>query len=169
VISPEKHLAYALGYVELGLFREARAELVHLSAEFAASPAALGVRLEIAMAESLWQEVLVLAEALVGNDAKLERPWIAWAYALRELERVTEAQETLLTGRRLISRPSVLVDYNLACYAALLGELDEARALLVDVFNRDKSWREVAKTDPDLAVLFPQVAKKKKPRPADGA
>lgn len=169
MIPPEKHLSYAIGFMELGLFAQARAELVPLPPDFAASPAALGVRLEIAMAESLWQEVLVLAEALVAKDAKSERPWIAWAYALRELERVTEAQETLLTGRRLISRPSVLVDYNLACYAALLGELDDARALLVDVFNRDKSWREVAREDSDLAVLFPKAAKKQKPRPRDGA
>jgi hypothetical protein len=67
-----------------------------------------------------------------------------------------------------------LVDYNLACYACLLGELDDARALLTEVFARDKSWREMAKEDADLAALFPQKPKgekgpKQKPRPADGA
>jgi predicted Zn-dependent protease len=171
VISPEKHLAYAVGYLDLGLHAEARAELAALPREVLGTPAALALNMEISMAESKWDEVLALAEALVGNDAKQERPWVAWAYALRELDRTQEAQEILLAGRRMIARPSVLVDYNLACYACLLGELEEARALLTEVFARDKSWREMAKEDPDLAALFPQKPKpeKQKPRPADGA
>lgn len=183
MISPEKHLAYAVGYLEFNLVAEARAELEELSEDIRGTPAAQAVRLEIAMAESAWDEVLPLAEALVGHDAKQERPWVAWAYALRELERVAEAQEILLAGSRLIDDPSVLVDYNLACYACLLGELDDARALLADVFARDKSWREAAKEDPDLAVLYPKKnagedgagtqakksSRKKKPRREDDA
>lgn len=180
VISPEKHLAYAVGYLDLGLVADARAELAELSEDLQATPAAMAVRIEVAMADSAWEEVLPLAEALVGHDAKQERPWVAWAYSLRELDRIAEAQEILLTGSRLIDEPSVLVDYNLACYACLLGELDDARDLLTEVFARDKSWREVAKDDPDLAVLYPKKDKgassatvkkagKKKPRPSDGA
>lgn len=174
MISPEKHLAYAVGFMDLGLHVEAAAELAQLPPEIRATPPALGLLMELAMAESKWNEVLPLAEALVGFDAKNERPWIAWAYALRELDRTAEAQEILLAGRRMISRPSVLVDYNLACYACLLGELDDARALLTEVFTRDKSWRDMAREDPDLAALFPQKPKgekdpKQKPRPSDGA
>jgi predicted Zn-dependent protease len=171
VISPQKHLAYAVGYLDLGLTAEARAELAALPPETLDIPPALALRLELAMAESKWDDVLALAEALVGHDAKQERPWIAWAYALRELDRTAEAQEILLAGRRMIARPTVLVDYNLACYACLLGEFDDARALLADVFARDKTWRDMAKEDPDLAALFPQKPKgeKQKPRPSDGA
>lgn len=172
VISPEKHLSYAVGYLDLGLVAEARAEIEQLPHDALDAPETLGLRLEIAMADSSWSEVLPLAEQLVGHDAKQERPWVAWAYALRELDRTPEAQEILLAGRRMITRPTVLVDYNLACYACLLGELDDARALLADVIARDKSWREMAKDDPDLAVLFPKSgkpAKKKKPRPSDEA
>lgn len=158
VISPEKHLAYAIGYLDLGLLAEAQAELAGLSPEFLATVPALTLRMEIAMAQSAWDEVVALAPELIGHDSVLERPWVAWAYALRELERIGEAQETLLAGSRLIARPSLLVHYNLACYACLLGDLDEARRLLAAIYARDKSWREAARDDPDLAAL--RVAKK---------
>jgi hypothetical protein len=154
VIAPETHLAYAAGYLELGLRAEARAELSDLTPAQLSTPPALALRLEIAMADSAWDEVFELAPALVAHDATDERPWVAWAFALREKERVAEAQETLLAGARMIAKPTLVVDYNLACYACLLGEFDEARRLLASVIARDKSWRDVAREDPDLAALF---------------
>lgn len=154
MIPPEKHLTYSLGYLQLGLIEEAREELSALPPDFLASPPALSVRLEIAMASENWDEVIALAPELVGHDATQERPWVAWAYALRERERIAEAQETLLAGARLVPNPSPLVAYNLACYACLLGDLAEAKRLLANVFARDKSWRDVARDDPDLAPLF---------------
>lgn len=154
MIPPEKHLSYALGYLQLGLTAEAREELSALAPEFLAAPPALSVRLEVAMAEETWDEVIALAPELIGHDAAQERPWIAWAYALRERERIHEAQETLLAGARLIREPSPLVAYNLACYACLLGDLLEAKRLLANVVTQDKSWRDVARDDPDLAPLF---------------
>lgn len=154
MIPAETHLSYALGYLQLELVDEAREELSALNADFLATPPALAVRLEVAMADSAWDEVIALAPELVGHDATQERPWVAWAYALRERERLAEAQETLMAGARLIRDPSPLVAYNLACYACLLGEPAEASRLLAGVFARDKSWRAVARDDPDLAPLF---------------
>lgn len=156
MIAPEKHLAYAVGYLDLHLSAEARAELAGLSAEFLATPPVLALRIEIAMAECAWPEVIELAPTLIAHDSSEERPWVAWAYALRELQQIADAQETLLTAARLVAKPSVLIDYNLACYACLLGELDDARRLLASVFARDKSWREAARTDPDLSALRPE-------------
>lgn len=153
MISPEKHLAYAVGYLTLGLHAEARSELTGLPPEFLATQPALQLRLEIAMVGNAWAEVIELAPELVAADNTTERPWIAWAYALRELQRVPEAQELLLAGRQLIADPGTIVDYNLACYACLLGELDDARILLASVCGRDPAWREIALTDPDLAAL----------------
>lgn len=153
VISPEKHLAYAIGYLALDLHPQARAELTDLSPEFLATPPALQLRVEIAMASNAWNEVVDLAPELVAVDNTAERPWIAWAYALRELQRIHEAQEILFTGRRLITDPDPIVDYNLACYACLLGELDDARMLLADVCARDPAWREIALADSDLTAL----------------
>jgi lipopolysaccharide biosynthesis regulator YciM len=155
VIAPEKHLAYALGFLQLGLHADAHAELAALPPEIAATAPALRVRLELAMAEEEWDRVIALAPDLVALDSAEERPWVAWAYALRELKRINEAQEILLAGVRMIGEPSPLVEYNLACYACLLGELEEAKQLLAHVYARDKSWRAVAREDPDLAALYP--------------
>lgn len=159
MIAPEKHLAYALGYLQLGLHKDAHAELDALPAESSATGPVLTVRLELAMAEEAWERVVELSPDLIGIDSAQERPWVAWAYALRELNRINEAQETLLAGIRLIDDPSPVVEYNLACYACLLGEIQEAKQLLVSVVARDKSWREIAREDPDLAALFPPKKK----------
>lgn len=154
VIPPEKHLTYALAYLELGLVAEASEEVSALPPDILRTPPALAVRLEIAMAAETWDDVIALAPELVSHDAAEERPWVAWAYALRERGRIPEAQETLLAGARLITDPSPLVPYNLACYACLLGDLSEAGRLLAAVIARDQSWRAVAHDDPDLAPLF---------------
>jgi tetratricopeptide (TPR) repeat protein len=157
MITPAKHLDYAAGYLQLRLYAEARAELAQLPVEELATPAALDLRQEIAMAEENWAEVVAISPDLVGHNTAEERPWIAWAYALRELQRIEEARDTLLTGARLINRPSPVVAYNLACYACLLGHLPEARRLLDEVFAQDESWRAVARDDTDLAALHPEA------------
>lgn len=153
MIPTATHLAYAAGYLQLGMIPEARTEIESLGPEDRASPAALALRLELAMVEENWAEVIARAPELVARDNTGERPWIAWAYALRELKRIEEARDTLLTGARLIKKPSLLVAYNLACYACLLGDLPEARRLLDGVFAKDDSWREIAREDDDLADL----------------
>ncbi|AKC81667.1 hypothetical protein IMCC26134_00735 [Verrucomicrobia bacterium IMCC26134] len=75
---------------------------------------------------------------------------------MRELHRIEEARDILLTGARLIPKPTLLVAYNLACYACLLGDVPEARRLLDAVIAEDESWRQVALDDDDLAALRPQ-------------
>ncbi|MFH1498133.1 MAG: hypothetical protein ABII82_09945 [Verrucomicrobiota bacterium] len=153
VISAEKRAGYALGYIELGLLEAARAELAAISPDQAGSPGILGARIELAMAGGEWNEVVSLASRAVEADPAGERPWIAWAYALRELQQIRQALEVLLRGELHIAAPGVLVDYNLACYLALLGDLKEARRRLNRVFARDPNWRAEADDDPDLATL----------------
>ncbi len=153
MIAPRKRLAYALGYIELGLLREARRELARLSVEERERPEALAVLIELAMAEDDWAQVIRLAPRVVEVAASVERPWIAWAYALREIGAVEEARTVLLRGQTLIESPTPLVDYNLACYDCLLGDPERARKRLRRVFRSDPAWREQAATDPDLRGL----------------
>jgi len=155
MIPPSKHLEYATGFLHLGLLEEARAEIAQLSPEAQEATVARQLRIEIAMISEVWLEVVALAPGLIAHDSTEERPWIAWAYALRELQRIEEARDALLTGARLIRDPSPLITYNLACYACLLGDLPEARRLLDSISAQDSSWRDLAGDDPDLAALFP--------------
>jgi predicted Zn-dependent protease len=153
MIAPHKRLAYALGYIELGLVREARGELARLSTQERNTPEATAVLVELAMAEDDWKQVIRLAPRVTKVAPSVERPWIAWAYALREVGKIEEAREVLLRGAETIEKPTVLVDYNLACYDCLLGDRDDARRRLARVFKREPGWRDQAAEDPDLKGL----------------
>ena len=107
------------------------------------------------MLEEVWDEVPLLAHQATELDPKQERPWIAWAYALREQQQITAARDVLLRGERVLAQPSPLVSYNLACYYCLLGDLPEAMRRLKAVFAREPAWKAEAATDPDLAALRP--------------
>ena len=155
MIPIRKHLDYALGYIELGLLDEARAELNRISAADRQTSPVLAVSLELAMAEENWDAVVIFAPQVILADETLERPWIAWAYALRENQRITEAREVLVRGSLVVTEPSGLMDYNLACYYCLLGDLDEARRRLQRACSREPRWKTDAKSDPDLASLHP--------------
>jgi Flp pilus assembly protein TadD len=153
MIPTRKHLDYALGYIELNLLSEARDELALIKPEDRQTPAVLGIQIELAMARSTWTRVITLAAQVTAAVPALERPWIAWAYALREKQRITDAREVLLRGERAIADPSPLVDYNLACYYCLLGDLPEARRRLKRACAREPEWKTEATADPDLAAL----------------
>lgn len=153
MISPRKRLAYALGYIELGLLRDARAELARLSAEERGTPEAMAVLVELAMVEDDWRQVIRLAPRVAKAAPSVERPWIAWAYALREVGEIAEARDVLTEGERVIEKPTVLVDYNLACYDCLLGDREKAVRRLARVFQKEPGWKAQAKEDPDLKTL----------------
>lgn len=154
VISTRKHLDYALGYLSLELFAEARAELALIAPADRETPETLTVQLELAMATSAWSRVITLASKLTHLDSSPERPWIAWAYALREKQAIGDAFDILIMAEEVIDNPSPLVDYNLACYCCLMGDLSEARRRLKRACAREPSWKTEAATDPDLADLY---------------
>jgi len=154
MIPTRKHLEYALGYIALSLLTEARAELALIRREDEKSAGVLVVKIELAMAEEAWRRVDKLASEATQLVPTLERPWIAWAYALRELQKVGRARAVLLEGELVIEEPTVLVDYNLACYFCLLGDLATARWRLANVFKREPTWKAEAADDPDLAALY---------------
>ena len=73
-------------------------------------------------------------------------------FCLHQLGKTKAARKLLLTG------PSILLEepiyyYNMGCYEALLGNLEEARDHLKISFEMDTSFRELAKKDPDLAAV----------------
>jgi len=161
MITPALHLEYAQGYLELGLFADARRELGLINPADRTLPTIRVFEVDLAMAEQAWRRVLKLAPLATEAAPQIESPWIAWAYALRELQQIEKARVVLSEGEAVIAKPSVLVDYNLACYACLLGDETDARTRLARVFKREPSWKEEAKNDPDLAALYPKPSKTK--------
>lgn len=155
MIPTSRHLDYALGYLALNLLDEARDELALIAPADREKPAVLAVHVELAMAKNTWTRVITLASRVAAAAPTLERAWIAWAYALREKQRVADARDVLLRAERALAEPSALVDYNLACYHCLLGDLDAARIRLKRACAREPDWKTEAAADPDLAALHP--------------
>jgi len=153
MISTRKHLDYALGYIGLNLLAEARAELALIPPADRETPEVLAVEIELAMARSTWSRVITLAARATAAAPGSERAWTAWAFALREKQRVSEARDVLLRGAAVIQDATPLVDYNLACYFCLLGDLPEARRRLKRACAREPEWKTEAAADPDLAAL----------------
>lgn len=154
-----KRLAYVAGWLQLGCMAEARVELAGVAAEEREHPAVLTLELETAMAAQTWKKAMRLAARLRELAPGLDAGWLHGAFATRragkagrvELEKargILEAAE-----ERIGARCSIL-HYNLACYAALLGDLEAARARLARAVQMEPGCAKMARTDEDLAGLF---------------
>jgi tetratricopeptide (TPR) repeat protein len=84
--------------------------------------------------------------------------WIHLAYALNELKRTREAWNVLLSIADKFPDQDV-IPYNLACYAAQLGRLKEAKQwleLAIEMAD-SKEVKQVALDDPDLEPLRKEI------------
>lgn len=147
-----RSLQAAWGWLGLGLPAEARSELATLPSAHATHRDVAVCRLAIAVQETAWAEVRDWAEHLVTLEPD-ELQWtISLAYATRRACSLPEAESILRAARSRFPREPV-IPYNLACYAAQLGRLDEARTLLVEAIAIDDSVIDLAAQDPDLLPL----------------
>lgn len=74
------------------------------------------------------------------------------AYEMRRFKSEAEAADLLsLALRRYYD--DALVRYNLACYWCVMGRIEEAREMVETAIKKDKSLRELAESDEDLAGL----------------
>lgn len=152
---PDTHfLSAAIGWMELGLQGEAFAELNRLSPAAQRHPDVLAIHWDLCAQQGRWMEALQLATAMIESDEASSSGWINRSFALHELRRTDEAQSNLIPA---LSRfpTNGIIRYNLACYACILGQLDQARRWLREAMLLE--GREVvvgrARQDPDLATL----------------
>jgi predicted Zn-dependent protease len=143
----------AEGYLELGMFDDALDHLDQLDTEFQDRFAVLKMRVDILLLRKQdWKEALLLSRRICSVHPDLPYGYVHSAYCLHELGRTAEAKQALLDG------PASLLDeavyyYNLACYDTVLGNLEQAKVYLHASFRLDKSFRELAKSDPDLKEI----------------
>jgi hypothetical protein len=100
-----------------------------------------------------WEDGAILGLSLAKLWPEHFDFWIHAAFCLHELKRTAEAKQTLLNAPVAI-RETALYSYNLACYEAQLGQHEKAKVLLAECFTRDKSMRDGALDDPDLAPVW---------------
>ncbi|HNU50199.1 MAG TPA: tetratricopeptide repeat protein [Verrucomicrobiota bacterium] len=149
------HLDAAQGWLTLGDTVEANEELEKIAVAHRAHPDVLEVRWAVLAAAKKWEACVEVATLLTEVAPDRPEGWVHRAYALHELRRTLEAWETL---QPVMARfpDAYLIPYNLACYAAQLGSLEAARALLEKacaVSRHPEVVRQMAREDKDLEPL----------------
>lgn len=151
-ILEDVRLRAAVGYLELGMLEEAWEEMGELSPSASEGAPAVKVRLMLLLHEGRWSRALEESQRLAELAPSDVEAFIHAAYCLHELGRTREAERMLLEAPSLLEREAVY-HYNLACYKAVLGELEAARRFLAAAFALDPALREAAAADPDLENL----------------
>lgn len=151
-------LSRADGFLDLRMYSRARAELDAIPSDFSRHPLVSRTRLRLLIDQQAWAEARDLARAIRDGDPTTHDMWILLAYATRRCESVAAARQVL--EEALHRFPGVpVIRFNLACYACLSGQVDEARRFLHQAFTLDKTFRETAQEDEDLRPLWSDLEK----------
>lgn len=155
------HLTAAVGWLELGAPLEAEREIARLDPVNLDHPDVLEVRWQICAAGRDWEAGLGIAEKLVAAAPDRSSGWIHRAYCLRRVKggSLELAWEALHPAYERF--PSVvIIPFNLACYAAQLGRLDEAWSWLhkaMEISGQIDQVKEMALADEDLQPLWDRI------------
>ncbi|HEY0793801.1 MAG TPA: hypothetical protein VGD78_22250 [Chthoniobacterales bacterium] len=148
----DQQIRAAEGYSELGMQTEALAELDLLPPDTQERAEALRMRINIVLKQHQWARGLRLSARMCELYPAESFCFIHKAFCLHELGATAEAKQALLDGPASLLEEPVYY-YNLGCYEAILGNFEPAKAYLRASFRLDKSFKELAKNDPDLAAI----------------
>lgn len=141
----------------MGLLEEAANELILIDPADQSAPVVIRAKIELHMAAKQWDRVIAQAQPLANEYPEFHEAWIAWAYALRELQHVAEALAVLERGLKHHGETHPIFYYNLACYHCLLGDLNPARASLRTACGADEDFKAMAAEDTDLRPLWAEL------------
>ncbi|MFM1770589.1 MAG: hypothetical protein RJA22_3118 [Verrucomicrobiota bacterium] len=155
------HLRAALGWLELGNHVEAGEELARISPDHLAHPDVLELRWMVCAEGKSWAAAADVARALVDAAPDRVSGWVHRAYAERRRPGggLPQAEAALLPALALFPKESI-VPYNLACYAAQLGRLEQAWERLqraMETEGNRETIRQRALADADLESLWPRL------------
>ena len=152
----QRRLSAAEGYLTLGLFDDAAAELDSLPAEPQGCEAVLTVRLALCQATGRWAAMQAAARRLLALEPAAD--WfIALAYGTRRAESIEQARLILMEA--LDRHPlEPLVHYNLACYDCQLGDVPSAKRFIERALRLKPSMGRMALEDEDLAPIWASLA-----------
>ncbi len=138
------------------MLSESLAELDALPARLQRRPEVLQLRLHHFMRRKRWGPALRISQLLcrVAPDCGAGFPHAG--FCLHQLGKTADARKLLVTGPVALLKEPIYY-YNLGCYDALLGNIQEAEANLQISFRMDRTLREIAKQDPDLRALHSMI------------
>ena len=125
-----------------------------IDAPLRAPPDVLEVRWLIYQKVENWELCKDIGTALVKLAPERITGWIDRSFALHEMKRTQEAYDALKPALDVFKK-EYLVWYNMACYACVLGNKDEARGLLSKAIELGGDAVKVqALNDPDLQGVW---------------
>jgi len=148
------HLEAAEGWLELGDWLSADGELDLITPQLRAHPSVLVVRAMIYFKAKNWIGLIEISETLTKMLPKQSQGWIHRSFALHELKKTQEAFDRLAPVADRFPKEWI-VPYNLACYAAQLGNIQESEAWFKKAMAIDEhTVKRSAIDDPDLDPLW---------------
>jgi tetratricopeptide (TPR) repeat protein len=150
--STRRQLEYATGYLTLNLKREAAEALDEIDPADRDLTPVLSLRAAVHCELAEWASAAPLLAILCEREPGEAGHWVQYAYATRRHLDIETAREILRRGLALHPHEST-IHFNLACYAAQLGELEAARLHLNAACKLDPAFVALSRTDPDLAPL----------------
>ena len=153
----QQHLLSACRYIELGMFDEAQAELEKIDPSCRDLQEVLSARIAHYRAFKQWDLMAIVAKKLTEWIPEEPGHFVDWAYATRQTESI-QAAHTILTRAASLHPTDPTIQYNLACYEAQMGNLDQAKTHLIRATELDAKFRLMALKDPELKPLWSSLA-----------
>jgi tetratricopeptide (TPR) repeat protein len=155
------HLLAAQGWLELGNSSEAGEEIARISPANLDHPDVLELRWAICAAGQRWEAGLTIAETLLRVAPDRASGWLHQAYALRRVKDggLERAWEVLRPAYEKFPKAEV-VPFNLACYAAQMGRLEEAWEWLhksMEAAGDVEVIKNMALADTDMQPLWERI------------
>jgi tetratricopeptide (TPR) repeat protein len=148
-----QHWQAATGYVELGMFLEADAELEKIDPFNRAAPEVLALRIGIYRGLEKWELMQEIARRLAEFQPDDIQWTLSLAYATRRANSIEAAKKVLLSAEPRFPKEAA-IRYNLACYFCQTGDIPSAKNYLKQAFEIDLSLRLAALEDEDLKALW---------------
>lgn len=149
-------LRTAEGYAELGMHEDARRELLSVPGTFRHKRLYLEKAIEVYRLAGNWQKCRELATQLITVDPMNVGGYVTHAYATRRADSLPEARKILLRAEKLHPREAI-IKFNLGCYAAQLGEHENAVTYVKQAVELDDTYLKLAAKDPDLEPVKAQL------------
>jgi tetratricopeptide (TPR) repeat protein len=147
-----RQLQTAQGFYNLGMTEDAWEELQQVAAEHRLVPEYLQLSLAVLMKKGQWEEAIPVAERLCVKMSDMPDPFLNLAFCLHEQGLTAKAKDCLIQGPPSLTQVSTYY-YNLACYEARLGNLENARSTLEIACKMNPEYASCALEDPDLEPL----------------
>jgi predicted Zn-dependent protease len=159
--SEQRILEAAEGWLGLGSWKHAEAELEGIAHDRRGHREVLRVRWHVLAAQGAWVMAGQIARALCTTDPALPLGWVCLAHAAHRLNHTREARNLLLTIVDEFPN-DYSIRYDLACYACLLGNIGEAWCWLerAMALPHSKKLDRMALQDPSLQSLWQAMLRK---------